>query len=230
VKFANLLFELGDYEKAERYIEMLIEDLERTDDNINMEYAYDLLGQIWSERGNYECALSYFEKALNNIQSDNVYRATIYRQIGCSHREKTDFDIALKYLNQSLEYKEQMDPLELADLYEAFGSVYREMKNFDNALIHVNRALTIRQSSLSNNNVLGFTYVALAFIYEAKSDYTEALQRFKSALNILSEILPKNHPNLILIYAFVGNMHFRCDDLSSAMIYTQKALYFNTNC
>lgn len=42
---------------------------------------------------------------------------------------------------------------------------------------------------------------------------------------MLSEIVPKDHPILILIYAYIGNIHFQCKDLSSAMIYTQKALY-----
>ncbi len=57
------------------------------------------MGQIWSERGNHQCALSYFERALNTIEPDNIYRATINRHLGNSYRSKGDYNAALEYLD-----------------------------------------------------------------------------------------------------------------------------------
>ena len=72
---------------------MLIEDLQLSSDPVNIGYAYNFIGQIRYERGDYQCALSYFERALNNIEPENIYRATIYLNLGNLYRNKMNITL-----------------------------------------------------------------------------------------------------------------------------------------
>ncbi|CAF3773010.1 unnamed protein product, partial [Rotaria magnacalcarata] len=58
VKFASLLILIGDLEKAEGMLQMLMEDLQMSYGDLNMRCNYDFMGQIWCARGEYAFALS----------------------------------------------------------------------------------------------------------------------------------------------------------------------------
>ncbi|CAF3074761.1 unnamed protein product [Rotaria sp. Silwood2] len=223
LKFAELILSLGDIQKGERYIKMLIEDLELSADKVNIGYAYNIMGQVCLETGDNQCALSYFEKALKN-QPENRYPVNIYCNLGNLYREKNEYTIALEYLNEALKHKQEIDLLELAHLYDMFANIYREMGNFDEALYYVNQSLDIRQPNRTAHHGDWITYCSIALIHAAKSDYTESLQYLRRALNIASEILPKTHPSFIYLYAFTGFMCFECQDSSLAMKYLRKAV------
>ncbi|CAM4804069.1 unnamed protein product [Rotaria magnacalcarata] len=74
VKFASLLILIGDLEKAEGMLQMLMEDLQMSYGDLNMRCNYDFMGQIWCARGEYAFALSW-------IQLNIVRQALSYSQL-----------------------------------------------------------------------------------------------------------------------------------------------------
>ncbi|CAF1005898.1 unnamed protein product [Rotaria sp. Silwood1] len=223
IKFAELLIWMGEYDKAQEYLQILIKDLKLSSDNIKKGYVYDYMGQISYIKGDYKSALSRYNKALNFISIDEIYCANIYCNIANLYYAKNEYNQALEYYKKSLNYKQDMDPLDLASLYESFGNVYSRIHEFGDAVTFLNEALDIRHSNqLSHHGYLS-TYTALMILYSEKSDYNKALQCLKELLNILLKTVSKNHPQFIAVYTFIGQMYIRCNDYESAMIYCQKS-------
>ncbi|CAF1366104.1 unnamed protein product, partial [Didymodactylos carnosus] len=166
----------------------------------------------------YQCALSWFEKALQCIQPDNIYRAIIYFHIGTAYSSKYEDNTALDYYNKALNYEQEINSFDLASLYEAFSSVCCHMGNLDDALDYLNRALDIHGSNPSNQYAHAQTYISMALMYEAKLDQNKALQSYQCVLNILLERVPKNHPRLALMYAKVGEIHSKCGSVSYGLL------------
>ncbi|CAF3971787.1 unnamed protein product, partial [Adineta steineri] len=225
MKFVTLLILMGEYEKAERYITMLIEELQSFSDNDEtIGYAYDLMGQICQKRDDYTNALTYFERALNTIQPDNIYRAIIFQNIGKVYQFMVNNSTAREYYEKALKFQEKMTSFDLACLYCTFGTLYQEMEQFDDALIYFNKTLEI--CHLHSFNPIWYVdiFVSLATIYAERSHYNEALQFCNRIMDNLSKLVMKNHPLLITAYGATAKIYFQCGDYDLAMASCQKAL------
>lgn len=60
----NVLFYIGDYQKAEKYNRKLLEQPLPNDDSTSL--VYNNLGDVYLHKGNYTIASEYYEKALSN--------------------------------------------------------------------------------------------------------------------------------------------------------------------
>ncbi|UJR13025.1 hypothetical protein I4U23_000052 [Adineta vaga] len=210
VLFADLLISMGDYDKAKQYLQILIEELHRSNDMINNGYAYCSMGKIYDANGDYNCALVWFNKALNLIEKDNAFCAR-YIFIWQNH----------------IEIKRYRS--DLADVYDEFGNIYNQMHDFKKALEYYSHSLNIRQLNQSNYREYILTYLSLILLYFNNSNYHEALQHLKKLLPMLLNTVLKNHPDVIFIYTFIGIIYNNCEDNQSALIYCEKALYLIEN-
>ena len=225
IQFVELYISSNGLEKGEQYVNSLIEDLKSSSNYENMKDIFYIMGRTCSDRGHYERALFYFKETLANIPSEDKYCAKIYTNLANVYINKCEYDIARQYINQALEYEEQLDPIERASLYETFSCMYREVEDFDNALYSINQALDIHRRNLSPLHHLISIITCLARIYFKKSDFKNALRYFQDALNIeLKYTTSTDKLNLINLYAMIGFAYLKCNDKSLAMTYLERSM------
>ena len=223
IQFVELYISSNGLEKSEQYVKSLIEDLKLSSDSENLKYILHIMGQTCSDQGLYERALSYFDEVLTNISLEDKFCATIYQNIANTYMDKGEYDIAQQYLNRTLDYKEQLNSIELASLYETFSCMYREIGDFDNALDYVNQAFDIHRGNLSSSYHQISTITCLAWIYFKKSDFNQSLRYFKDALNLAVKYVSKDQ-SLFIHDIMIGFSYLKCNELSLAMTYLQRAL------
>lgn len=93
-KKANSFFEHNDYANAERLSREIIKI------NNKFFYAYNLLGEIYYQKGKFDDALFYFKKSIDIYPS----QPQIYNIIGVIYNKLSQFDEALTYYERGLKY------------------------------------------------------------------------------------------------------------------------------
>jgi len=224
VQFADLLISSGEYNKAEEFIPLLIQELETSDDNVSIGYAYSYQADILTERNHHQSALSWYDKALAHIPNGDIKCAKIYLQMSSVYRDSKDFKNASKYLQKASTYEQQMDSFIRIQLWNSYGRFYTDQNQFDQALDYFNKALNLCSDEHINNFHLPTIYFSLSLLHMKKSDYTQGIQLLRDALKESNSLIPKTHPHYTLIYFFIGLLYHQSHDYSNALIYCQKAL------
>ena len=117
--------------------------------------SYTNVAYAYSNAGNYEEAVPYFEKAIESNCLPSWSEADHYKYIGICYRELEDYAKAVEYAQKALELNRQEygeQHAEVARCYNSIGLAYRLMKRFDEALDHFKVALDIRMALLPRNH------------------------------------------------------------------------------
>ena len=99
--------------------------------------VYINLGIIYLEQNLYDKSLEIYNKAEKILQNQQLQAqlATLYHNISIVHLENEDFELAEKYLEQSLSLHEELDDeLGVAISLDGLGSVYLEQKYFSRSI------------------------------------------------------------------------------------------------
>jgi len=134
------------------------------------------LGVLYQEMGNYDKALEYGRKSLeNNIRiKDSLSIGGDYGNIGIIYLLKKDFDSALEYDFKSLDIFSRLGDKEgVAKNYGNIGNVYKEYGNYvlaleyDTKALEIFRALGDRGGMAINLGNLGEVYLEMAETFNA---------------------------------------------------------------
>jgi len=168
-----------------------------SEEQVTLEEGFDLL-----ESGNYEDALSVFEKMLREGES-----AEVYYNIGYLKTSQGLYQEGIEAFRKAT----QLDRL-FAKAYEAMGRAYRELGQPDKAEECLHQAAQIYMSSEKDehaeeilNEILELqpdtvnVYNSLGVLYRKRGDLNAALQHYQKALKI--------HPEAPHIYYNIGRVH-----------------------
>lgn len=101
-----MLFNNGEYDKAESYLRLAVSHLRSIDPNVTLnewEPIYNNLGHVMRKNGKYMLALQMYEFALQLSPQEN----TTLTSIAFTYLLKGDSDKAIEYANQSLRFKRE---------------------------------------------------------------------------------------------------------------------------
>ncbi|CAF1023400.1 unnamed protein product [Adineta steineri] len=224
-----LLIKMGQFNKAQEVYEIL---LHQTTNESNKAPIYHQLGQIKRNQGEYQEALTYYEKSLAILEtilpSNHPDLAESYSNIGVVYDNMGDYPKALSFYEKALAIRQQSLPSNHPDLggsYNNIGTVYDEMGDYPKALSSHEKALAIRQQSLpSNHPDLGASYNNTGSVYMNMGDYSKALSSYEKALEIQQQSLPSNHPSLGDSYNNIGTVYYNMGDYPKALSNYEKAL------
>ncbi len=104
----------------------------------------NLLGILAWEKGDFESALNFYNKALEQFKSFNDLNgiAKAYTNIGILMQENKKLDLALDNYSSCLKLAEKLnDSKTMASIYANLGDVYKEKKMPDQALDYYNKSL-----------------------------------------------------------------------------------------
>lgn len=159
----------------------------QTNDKKKSAYCRLIIGDIFNENKSYSIAISYYEKAIQELLSIKDYE-TIY---------KIYIKIAKLYQNNEFDYKWSIEAMNNAvnnaqmtnnesfiiDANLAYADIFLAQKNYNSALTYYNKILKYK----ANNNTIkqiAKTISNKANVYIIKKEYNEALNLIDSSLKI----------------------------------------------
>ena len=153
-------------------------------------FAYNSIGMISANRGNYPEALKNYNASLKIKESVGDKKGIAYTKnnIGNINFYKGNYAEALKNYLVSLKLREAIgDKLGLAAIYGNIGSVYYAQGNHVEALNNNSISLKL-YLELGNKYGIANTYNNIGLIYYGQNNYPEALKNHYAALKIREEI------------------------------------------
>lgn len=232
--YARFLYDCGMYYDAEKvYLRQiaLAEELYGKE-HTNTAEAYNNIGVVYKNQGDYLKALEYHKKALEIdekvLGTDHPGTATDYNNIGVAYDEKGDYPEALEYLKKSLELREKVLGTEHPDTaitYNNIGSVYSILRDYSKALEYLKKTLEIKEKVIGTDHPSTATsYNNIGTVYDDKGDYPKALKYYQKALKIREKVLGTDHPSTATSYNNIGSMCYKMENYPEALGYLENAL------
>ncbi|CAF3969965.1 unnamed protein product, partial [Rotaria sordida] len=165
------------------------------------------LGIIYANRGDYQKAFEYQERALkfwtqdSLIQSNQHHIANTYVHLGAAYHHLGQLDLALKYLLMAVNL--QSPTTSLAFTYNEIALTFREKGNNRLALDYSLKALDIDENVLKYDKYhpqLATAYNNIGEIYFHLDAFDNALNYLTHALEICLKGTVATHTDLAAIY------------------------------
>lgn len=101
--------------------------------------AYYRMGNIFFDRGDFDAAITSYEKFLSKTSRDNELKTLTYTGLGYCYEEKKDYDNALSSFEKALKSKEG---IRFAGMINRnIARIYEKMKNNAKAVDHYKEAI-----------------------------------------------------------------------------------------
>ena len=221
-----------NYDLALKYCNRALHIAEANNDSIYIALSYNNIGSVYSNKGDYDKALEFFNKALAiwkaKLGEEHTDVATSYNNIGSVYSDKGDYDKALEYYNKALAiWKAKLgeEHTNVATSYNNMGLVYSDKEDYDKALEFYNKALTIRKAKLGEEHTdVATSYNNIGSVYSDKGDYDKALEFYNKALTIRKAKLGEEHTDVAMSYNNIGSIYYMKGDSDKALKYFDKAL------
>jgi tetratricopeptide (TPR) repeat protein len=192
--------------------------------------AYNNIGSVYDDKGDYDNALEYYLKALAIREKvlGPEHPDTEYNNIGSVLFKKGDYDKALEYYQKAQAIREKVlgpEHPSTATTYNNIGGVYFDKGDYDKALEYYQKAQAIREKVLGPEHPdTATTYNNIGLVYSKKCDYDNALEYYLKALAIFEKVLGFEHPSTATIYNNIGSVYSKKGDYDKALEYYLKAL------
>jgi serine phosphatase RsbU (regulator of sigma subunit)/tetratricopeptide (TPR) repeat protein len=157
--------------------------------------AYDFLGSIYLDKGDYKNSIYYYYKSLkikerqlfylSDIKnSDYKVLSTLYNNLANVYLSNNDLDEALSYYNKSLVLKQKInDSIGEHLVTGMIGSVYINKKQYDTAKTFLKKSISFFEKT-KNYSLLAKFYNNLGVCYTHIDSPYQAIVYYKLALNI----------------------------------------------
>lgn len=213
-------------EDAIRYLQTAI--------SFDNEYAnaFLLLGLVYSDKGEYDRAIEYQQKALEiflkTTGRNHPDTADSYNNLGNAYKNKGLYDRAIVCLQTALEIRlETLGPNhpDTAASYNNLGNAYKNKGLYDRAIEYHQKSLEIKLKTIGPNHPdTAASYNNLGNAYYNKREYDRAIEYYQKASEIKLNTLGGNHPSVANSYDNLGWAYKRKGKYKQAMEYQQKAL------
>ena len=194
--------------------------------------AYNMLGWVYSDKGDYDQAMKYQQKALTIILKtlgpDHPDVACSSNNLGYIYCTKGDYGRAIEYHQKALAIQLKAlgpDHPSVATSYNNLGEAYCAKGDYDQAVEYHQKALTIRLKALGPDHPsVATSYNNLGATYHHKGDYGRTIEHYQKASAIMLKALGPDHPSVATSYNNLGKAYSDKGDYGRAIEYLQKAL------
>jgi tetratricopeptide (TPR) repeat protein len=228
-RMGELLLKLGEFDKAEQLYSAVLEGTPGDKEQADIYYQ---LGRIKNRQGDYEKAISFYEKELEidqkSFSSNPIPLAYTYNNIGTVYDSMKEYSNAQFYYEKALEiYQKHLPPdhQDLAASYNNIGFLYNNMGEYSKALSYYQKALEIKQKTLPPNHpLLATAYNNIATVFYNMKEYSNVLSFYEKAMEIEQKTLPSNHPDLATTYNNIAVAYEKMKEYSKALSFYERAL------
>lgn len=228
-RLGQVLIKLGEFKKAEQVYNAL---LHQTSHTFSTDGIYFHLGWIKDNQGEYEQAVSYYEKSaeiIGNTLPINYYElAFIYNNTGLVYNKMSEYEKALDFHTRALGIRQNKylsNDGNLATSYNNIGRVYHNMGKYSQALSYYEKAFDLWQKILpSIHSNLALCHNNICVVHINMNNYSKALSHIQKAHEIQRRILPANHPDLVDSCNNIGGLCAYMGQYSEAVSYFNEAM------
>jgi tetratricopeptide (TPR) repeat protein len=212
--FGWFLYRMNEFDKAERYIKLLIEELPPNDKERGN--AYNLLGLMYKDLRKLSDSVESYEKALaiySNSSSPNSCQViAIHCNLALAYLALNDERTADEHQQEAEEklskslYK--TEPLLIALTSTLKGKIQIAKGDYKSAYKNIDAALQRKKAELpANHPSLASTLNDMGIVQENLGDITKALAYFTQALEIRQKSLPPDHLDIAECFTNIGRIH-----------------------
>ena len=175
-------------------------------------------------QGNYNQALSYFQKSLKLKEEigDKQGIASSYSNISSIYHDQGNNEQALVYLQKGLKINEEMGNKKgIGYSYNNIGMVLRDQGNYELALSYFQNGLLINEE-IGDKQGMASLYLNIGFMYELQGNYDQAWSYFQKSLILKKEIGDKR--GMASSYINLGLLSLKQENYIKSLSYGEKAL------
>ncbi|XP_066030021.1 G-protein-signaling modulator 1-like [Pocillopora verrucosa] len=209
----NLFESLGQYDKAEEYLQRALVIKTEIGDRNGKATCYGNLGTVFHSLGQYAKAREYLQKALviRTEIGDREGEASDYGNLGTVFMSLGQYDKAQEYLQKALVIRTEIGDREgEASDYGNLGTVFMSLGQYDKAQEYLQKALVIR-TEIGDRKGEATDYGNLGYLFESLGQYDKAEENGKATC----------YGNLSTVFQSLGQY-------AKAREYLQKALVIRT--
>ena len=212
-----ILRNVSDYERAKQYADSALLLADKLNFKQGKAAAYNTLGVINMDKGNYPDALKYYFASLKiNKEIGNIEGAVGSNgNIGIIYMAQGNYPEALKYHQSSLKIAlENNFKAKAAAAFNNIGSIYKVQGNYPEALKSQLACLKLAEE-IGQKGYAAVAYQDISEIYEMQGNYPEALKNLINALKTQSELGDKR--SIASLYNSIGNIYYKQDNYPEAI-------------
>jgi len=193
--------------------------------------AYNSIGIIYDDQGNYHTGLENYLKALKIYKEtgDKKGIASEYNNIGIIYKNESRYQKALEYYLRALKIREDIkDKKGTGICYNNIANIYTIQKNYTKALEFYNKSLHIKEE-LGDKKGQGTTYNNIGTIYDTMEELDKALLNYLKALKLCEEAeykrgIANSNNNIGIIYKKQADV--MTDKKAAAAKYDEALTYY----
>lgn len=224
-------YKLHDLENAEKCFLNVLKYAEKdVDDPQSVSSVYCNMGMLESANGNYDKALSYYEKVLSVVvDSCSEVVITAYGNISNALFHKNLFDLAESYLDTAIRLAARSNNKQLlASCYTNKGAIYFSHSKEKESLEYYEKALAIQKEIYPEKHpVIANTLSNISSSYMALSRMSEALSYKTKALEIYAAVYGEIHPQVAAQYGDIAKILLEAGRYDKALTFANKSWEIN---
>lgn len=175
---ASIYNSKSEYDKAITYYTTAFNMAQKSEDTLsNYPNIFFGFGDIYFSKKDLDKSLSYYKRFLNIGEAigDSSYMCSANIGIADVYKSQGKFDTAIKYLNQSLLFK---DDERNATAHLSLGEIYMAQKNYKSSSINLNNSLQLGKK-IQFKEIICNTYKNLYRLDSCTNNCTNAIEHHK---------------------------------------------------
>lgn len=220
---------ISNYGLSLKYYLDLLKIVQLTNDKENIVGAYLQISEIYKVLNEYNKALDYAKKSLQNLPENNTnyIKGMVMRNIGILYYLKSDFNTAIDYFNQSesILKANNIQRSLLITLYYT-GLCHLKTKNYDKAFDYFNQTIVLKKSTGVKIQIGGLmsisVYGALARLYLEQGKLDIALHNALISLEEYNEDLVQDKNCMKDDYYTIYEIYKAKNNISKALEFHEK--------
>jgi len=171
-----------------------------TDNEKNLMYIYNLIGNILKRMGRLDDALLYFSRSLSLAKNlgDTDMQSTVLNNIATIYHERKELDKALSYYEESLSL--QVNEKVKAGIYNNIAGIYSKKGDYQKVVQYYQKAIEIAEKYGDYHRV-SMVKLNLGNTYRKMKDYENAEKYLSEGLEGVKKVGDK-------LWEATGNVYF----------------------
>ena len=216
-QLAKIYSRLDEDQLSFKYYQKVVERLNKNNTSLSdYPVIYNDLGHYFSSRGEYNKAITYFNRALKifSQKHERQKMAIIYNNLGSAYQSLNKDNVALKYYLKALKIdKTTKHKRFLAIDYSNLGYLYKKKKKYKKAKLYYAKALIIF-NKLKSHREIGVIYNNLGEIEKLLKNKNRAMFFFEKSVQHLKSVDDPEY--LAMVYNNIAGIYLSYNQLEKA--------------
>ena len=185
---AYINYDLGDYENALEFALRCLPIFEKAKDSHRLAALHHILGNIYFKQEQYEEALRYFRKNLQDSEYDTVINIMAINGVGKVYYKTHQFDEAYKYLSEALTQSLSINNVEVQiSCHYYLGRLYMDDGNYRKSQASLTESLELAEQYMRRHDVMS-VHETLSVLYDQMGNIPKAFHHLKAYEQLKEEI------------------------------------------